>query len=289
MAQLLDLSRKANMIPIETAVAFGKVRHGIGRLAQRIRAVQEVIEDADGNLMESLLEVFEVAVVPCYRSVSRPQADGHTNLNNILKRMLGAHETQRHSQLLHYLSDLDKQTRLEEKLRDQFDPDKSRPSVHAEVQMLHHFYDNNRYFFYRDAFIGTSKPACFCCKLYFRHHPASYDEPESHQKVYPNWGPIGLPRGKDDQGWLEHRMLMNKVIDDLCKEVLRELERRRAAPGSHYDEHPDTITALTTSSHTLGDDSSDSEDEFEGQELDDLSDFQSEDDSDADSEGGIHI
>lgn len=52
-----------------------------------------------------------------------------------------AHDDVQFSKLLGYLSDMDRQIGLEQKLREQFDPDKTPPSVHAEIQMLHHFYE----------------------------------------------------------------------------------------------------------------------------------------------------
>lgn len=287
MDLLFDFSRDGTAIPTKMSQAFGKIRHSIGRLAQRIRAIKEVVEDAHHLEDQNLLDVFEVALVPRYRPVERPQVDAHVNLSNVLTRMLRANETERHSRLLHLLAMLNDHTGLEQELRDRFDPKKPSPSVHAEVQMLHHFYENKRSFFAGDTYIATSKPACFCCKLYFRHHPAGHTEPDSHEKVYPNWGLTRLSKGVSDSGWPEQRALMTAVVGDLCKEVIREIERRRAAPL--YGEHQDTLTALTASSHTLGDESSVSEDEGEDQQLGIVSDFGSEADSDGDSDGGVHI
>lgn len=270
------------IVPITIAPVFRKVRHIIGRLAAHIRTVKEVIKDS--HHLEDLLDVFEVALVRRPPCVPRLQADGHTNLSGVLKRMLKAQDT-RFPKLLNYLSRLDEQTNLEQELQDRFDPGKSAPCVHAEIQLLHHFYENNRVFYADDDFIATSKPACFCCKLYFRHHPASYVEPDSHEKIYANWGPICLAlqgrQGRDDPTWIEHRRVMNSVINDIGREVINEIERRRRAP--FYHEHPDTLTGLTASMDTLGDDSSDSQSETwnEGNE------FESERDSD--SEGGVEL
>lgn len=263
MGLLLKLSGEPKIgeanVPVTIASAFRKVRHIIGRLAAHVRTVKEVIED--GHKLDGLLDVFEVAVVPRPPCVARLQADSHTNLSGILGRMLEARD-KRLPNFLAYLYDLDQQTALEKSLHDQFDSTKAPPCVHAEVQMLHHFYDNNRRFFADDEYIATSKPACFCCKLYFRHHPASYVEPDSHEKVYANWGPICLPeipRSRNDRAWIEHRKLMNSVINDIRKEVHNEIERRSKSPL--YHEHQDTLTGLTTSSHTFGDDTSDSQSE----------------------------
>lgn len=81
---------------------------------------------------------------------------------------------------------------------------------------------------------------------------------------------------------------MNQVIDGIVQEVLMEIGRRRSGALSLYREHPDTLTALTISSHTLGDDSSESsgsQDENYAEERDELS----EQDSGSESEGGVHV
>ncbi|KAJ4413464.1 hypothetical protein N0V82_008538 [Gnomoniopsis sp. IMI 355080] len=86
-----------------------------------------------------------------------------------------------------------------------------------------------------------------------------YVEPDSHEKVYPNWAPIGLPgtcwKDRSNTIWINHRRVMTSVINDIAREVIKELELRRRSP--FYHDHPDTLTGLTVSSHTLTDDSSD--------------------------------
>lgn len=286
MSTLSSLSRRVGngeaIVPVTLAPVFRKVRHTIGRLAAYIRVVKEVLEDCCH--LDNLLDVFDVALVSQPACIPRLQADGHTDLNGILKRMSRPQDP-RFSRFLGYLHDLDEQTGLEQELQDRFDPRKAPPCVHAEVQMLHHFHDHGRKFFAYDNYIATSKPACFCCKLYFRHHPANYVEPDSHEKVYANWGPIRLAEGrkeKNDPIWIEHRKVMQSVIGDLGKEVLNEIERRQKFPVCY--EHPDTLTGLTASSHTLGDDSSDSQDETWPD-----SDGFSDSDADSSSKGGAGL
>lgn len=273
------------VVPVTIASLFRKVRHLIARLAGHIRAVKGIIEDV--RHLEDMLDEFEVAVVPKPICVPRLQADGHTNLSGILNRMLGPADS-RYPLLLQYLSDLDEQTGLQRQVQESFDPEKAPPCVHAEIQMLHHFYDNGRRFFADDSYIATSKPACFPCRSYFRHHPANYVEPDSHQKVYPNWGPIRLadgPKRKDDPTWTEYRKVIQNVIDDLSREAINEIERRRRLP-LHQD-HPDTTTGLTASSYAPTDDSdsSDTQDEISSGS----NEFDSETDTDTDSTGGAAI
>lgn len=269
-----------------THEAFRKAHHTIGRLAEHIRAVKQVLEDSARlqALELDLLDVFHVAAVPLPVSVAAPTADGHTTLEGILKRMLGVNDA-RFPELLAFLYRLDDQVHLEDALLERFNKNDNknkdnkddennnnaemqrpqqqqqpRPCVHAEIQALHHFHDNGFVFVGGDPFVATSKPACFCCKLYFRHHPAGFVEPDSHEKIYPNWGMIHLPGGCDDPAWMGQRPVLNSVINDVAKEVIRDIERRR----SLYFENPDSVTGLTLSSLTFrNDESTDSDDCFE--------------------------
>lgn len=277
-------SLSETIVPVKMALLFRKVRHLVARLAAHIRAVKGIIEDI--RRMEDVLDEYEVAVVPKPASVPRLQADGHTNLKGILRRMIRT-EDGRFSVLFEYLSDLDEQTGLERQVQDRFDAEKTPPYVHAEIQMLHHFYDSGRIFFADDNYIATSKPACFPCKSYFRHHPANYVEPDTHEKVYSNWGPIRLaegPKKKDDRSWIEYRKVMQNVINDLEREVILEIERRRRLP--HTQDHPDTMTGLTASSYAFSDNSSDSSDS-----QNEMSSGSNEVESgtDSDSTGGVEI
>lgn len=274
------------IVPVKIASLFRKVRHLIARLAAHIRAVKEFIEDV--RHMEDLLDEYDVALVPKPTCVPRLQADGHTNLRGILRRMMRS-EDMRFPVLFEYLSDLDEQTGLERQVQERFDPGKTPPCVHAEIQMLHHFYDSGRKFFADDNYIATSKPACFTCKSYFRHHPANYVEPDSHEKVYPNWGPIRLAQRptRDDPSWIEHRKVVQNVISDLAREVLNEIERRRRPP-SHQD-HPDTTTGLTASSCALSDYSLDSSDFSDSQNENLSGSNELECETDSDSTGGAEI
>ena len=54
-----------------------------------------------------------------------------------------------------------------------------------------------------DKYIACSKPACYYCHLYIRHHPLQVVVPETYRKVYLNWGPEKLHGSAKDPGWLE--------------------------------------------------------------------------------------
>lgn len=224
----------------DISVAFSRVRHIIGRLAAHIRSVKQLLDD--GIHMDELLETYEVSAVPVPPSVPIPPADAHTNLRGVMTRMfrLGTKDP-RFESTLGYLSRIDQQAHLEDELSDFHGPDRKPPTVHSEVQMLHHFHDNGLRFAGADRYIATSKPACMCCKLYFRHHPAMCVEPDSHQRVWPSWGPLLLPLGQKHPRWTEQREVLTSVCHDIRKEVIMVIEQRQAISFAH----PDSSTDIT--------------------------------------------
>lgn len=236
----------------DISTAFTRVRHIIWRLAAHIRSVKQLLED--GVHLDELLETFEVSAVPVPPSAPQLPADSQTNLRGIMTRILkdGTRDP-RFDSTLEYLSHMDEQAHLEDKLSELHSPDRKPHTVHAEVQMLHHFHDNGLSFAEADRYIATSKPACMCCRLYFRHHPAMCVEPDTHQRVWPNWGPPLLPLGRSGPGWTEQRDVLNSVGRDIRKEVLMVIEQRQAISFAH----PDSLTGDT---HSMDAGFSDSED-----------------------------
>ncbi|KAF7550071.1 hypothetical protein G7Z17_g5982 [Cylindrodendrum hubeiense] len=215
---------------------FRTVTHLIGRLAEHIRVAKQLLEDSGrlGRLLEDS-KVDSVAPPVC---VPSPEADSQTTLEGILTRILPAGD-KRHGEYLAYLSRMD----FRERIKEVYEKHKPKPRVHSEMQMHDHFYVNQFEFVDGDPFIGTSKFACYGCKLYFRHHPAGYVEPDSHEKAFLNWGPVALARGHDDPRWLEQRDVMNLIIKDIRDVALKQIQRQEISSMTR----PDSITGITNS------------------------------------------
>ncbi|KAK6400561.1 hypothetical protein LTR81_024187 [Elasticomyces elasticus] len=61
------------------------------------------------------------------------------------------------------------------------------PRPHAEVVALHFLASRNIELINDDRYIGCSKPACFCCSLYMRLHPAGVQPRPTHGNVWVQW------------------------------------------------------------------------------------------------------
>lgn len=225
---------------LEHAKAFKIVEHFIGRLAERIRAPRELVEDA--SRLGTLLNSYRVAAIPAPAPATVPPADGLTNLNSIAKRMLRAGDPKL-GDFQKFLAKLDEHMGLEDRVRTMYDREDIRPSVHAELQMLEFFHRGERVFFDNDRYIACSKFACLGCRLYFRHHPGRFVEPDSHQKVYTNWRPIILHEREEDPLFLEQRAILSHVSEDVSNLLETDIALRRMNVVSH----PDSITNITES------------------------------------------
>ncbi|KAI0135714.1 hypothetical protein F4814DRAFT_444527 [Daldinia grandis] len=223
---------------------FAGVRHLLGRLASHVRAPKEVIEDS--LELGHLFDAYKVCLVNPPLSNPPPQADSLTELHSILKRMLPANDPKL-GEYAEGLASLDRKFQITKRIREEYDNKNFQPRVHAEVQILEHFYKNQLCYVGNDRYIGCSKPACYCCHLYFRHHKARPVEPESHQKIYLNWGVPALPEGSKSPGYNMQRDLMNKMLETIREDALAQIIRQ-AMPSKW---HPDSLTGITISTRAL--------------------------------------
>ncbi|KAI1385223.1 uncharacterized protein F4822DRAFT_432072 [Hypoxylon trugodes] len=227
---------------------FKSARHYIGRLAHHIRAPKEVI--ADLSEMPRFLEQYHVRLLEPTPCNARPQADSLTELNSILKRMLSANDP-RLREYAECLDLLDQKFDIAKLIQEQYDKKTFKPVIHAEIQILEHFWKNKLRFASRDPYIGCSKSACYCCHLYFQHHPSRPVKPRSHQMLYLNWGLAALPQGDKDSRYVLQRDILNKMVKTIRSEALDQISRK-ADPLAW---HADSTTGITRSSATLSSDS----------------------------------
>ena len=119
-----------------------------------------------------LLDEFEVKSINTPpRAPGLPPVDGKTRLDSIVRRMLPSGEKDSVLRYQKALEDMDPVFNLTSRLLSIYQDPNLRPRVHAEILVLQHFYENDLVFEEGDKYIACSKPACYCCASYFRHHP----------------------------------------------------------------------------------------------------------------------
>ncbi|EAA62201.1 hypothetical protein AN5251.2 [Aspergillus nidulans FGSC A4] len=216
---------------------FSSARHHIGRLIHHIRAPIELAQDSR-HLMY-LTDAYTVCPVSPCSAVSCPVSDMHTNLQGILNWMFMADDEDRVAvgDGLVYIN----------KTRPIFDTFLAEYNgrdrqVHAEIQVLEHFYQQRLSFLDGDRYIACSKPACLCCQLYFKHHPARMVVPASHQNVYTSWSPPLLPRfAKGDKDTQLQKQVLSYMAQDMREQIIQQVLQRSRS----MIRHPDSRTSLT--------------------------------------------
>ncbi|KAL8381526.1 hypothetical protein RB595_005681 [Gaeumannomyces hyphopodioides] len=216
---------------------FAAAHHFIGRLAHHVRAPKRLVESA--QCFEQVLDSsYIVSQVPVPEPVSPPIPDDKTNLLSILNRMGVKDEA-----TIEALMDLERMLAIEDRLLEEYRKPNFKPIVHCEIQLHEHFNASGRQkkFALDLPVIGCSKPACYCCKLYLKYHPARCIEPESHENVWLNWSPPALPLGHLDAGFTGQRAVLQKIIEEVRRAAVEQIQQRRG-PGTS---HPDSTTGIT--------------------------------------------
>ncbi|KAF2807533.1 uncharacterized protein BDZ99DRAFT_489804 [Mytilinidion resinicola] len=243
MRKLARLSIEPNYKSNEDAIhnTFGLVRHYIGRLGHHFRAAKALLSCA--SRLPELLHDFEVRSIPTPPKSASPPADGKTRLESIMVRMLPANspDLNRYQQAL---AEMDDKYQLSRRFLDNYTDFSTR--VHAEIQVLEQFHVGKLSFAAGDRYIACSKPACFCCLLYFRHHPGHFVEPASHRKIYLNWRPPDLDAECDIISQNRQRDVLNSMTCDIRKEALQQIEEK--IPPQAW--HPDSLTGVTEEAKT---------------------------------------
>lgn len=220
---------------------FQLVRHYIGRLGYHLRAVKSLMVSA--RRLIHLLDEFDVQnITTPPKATGLPSVDMKTRLDSIIVRMLPA----RDPDLQFYqntLAQMDTKYGLNDRMLEKYRDPNHRPRVHSEVQVLDYFHERSLRFEDDDRYIACSKPACYCCLLYFRHHPGRFIEPESHGKLYINWRPPGFNLEPGSSRWKEHRNILDVITADIRKEVLHQIQQQQGPRPWH----PDSVTGITES------------------------------------------
>ncbi|KAH7010667.1 uncharacterized protein B0I36DRAFT_210257, partial [Microdochium trichocladiopsis] len=195
--------------PPAGVVTFKKLVHYVHRVAAHLRSVKRLIDDE--ARLKPLLERYRVTAVGSRTPSPRPEVDSLITIDGVLRRILPANDP-RHEAMATQLELIDEQTGLEAWIQDRFAPEEAdKGSIHCEVQLLEHFYQNKLRFVRDDPYVACSKPSCVCCELYLRHHPFQCAQLDTHGRVYPNWAPPLLAEGINDAAWPEQRHVLGEI------------------------------------------------------------------------------
>lgn len=243
---------------------FRRFKHVNGRLARQIKIPQQLCEDV-GHVTK-FLDCYRVARIEPPQAAPRPAADALATFDAILNRMIQPHDKRKERIKEKFILE-NQRLEIEKKIEEEYDESKSRAYVHAEIQMLDYFWlggERCRKFAAGDKFIACSKPACFCCRLYFENHPAGFIKPDSHDNIYSTWSPVHFQPSEEEyqerkaqnvhnekkkqranysEDYQERRNILIAVNRAICDTAFQ----RVLSPGSFPGTHRDSVTGTTES------------------------------------------
>ena len=209
------------------------LRHYIGRLGSWEKARNILVRVATRH--PNLIVSFRLEYLRSPRAVAGPAADSHTHLDGVLRRMLPANESLRHKQVLEAIHD-NRVVDLSSDFLKAYNDDTFRSRVHAELLVPEQFHHNSLEFFNHERYVGCSKPSCYCCNLYMKCHPGTFNTRASHGNLWTNWRPSISP-GSSAVAFDKHtRDILNEMVKHIRKaaldQILSKMTRRQKLPDS---------------------------------------------------------
>ncbi|ETN36986.1 uncharacterized protein HMPREF1541_07974 [Cyphellophora europaea CBS 101466] len=222
---------------------FAELRHFVGRIGSHVQVVKVLLVAA--RRLPILFKDFEIEIVTGPTSPAPiPRARNQLTLSGIANRLASndgelTKEVQGRLELLNQAMD------LEQTIRKEYSEKGQKPQIHAELILLEHYYRNREIlqFYDSDRYIGASKPACYCCSLYFREHPGDLAQPASHQKIYLNWVPpmsASDAQEQNSESAIHERAMLNRMVKSIRTTAIEQL-RQQTGPSKRMRQF-DSIT-----------------------------------------------
>ena len=216
------------------------IRHYIGRLSSWRKATRKLARVAAWS--PRLLRNFQIQPLQHRDSFIAPLGDRCPTLQQILWEVYPHIDLARMEQALQSISQ-SRSKHVSKEFLDKIRHPRFRPQVHAEIRLAEHFYHCGLTFVGNDRYIGCSKPSCYCCELYLRHHPGQFKPRPCHGNIWIKWAPPHLLLEKDSFASYHVHEILKFMVERLCDHV-----REKLVLGYRYSAWlPDSETGLSTS------------------------------------------
>lgn len=121
-----------------------------------------------------------------------------------------------------------------------------RPRAHAEILLHEKFSTDGLVFYGQDAFVGSSKPSCYCCDLYFTSYRGAIATRPSHGNVWPKWClPPGLLEENRRRFQWEGKSVLRRMIEQIRSDILSLVESDLPRRAREHDSTSGVWTAPT--------------------------------------------
>lgn len=219
--------------------SFAEVRHFIGRLAFHVKAIDVLMVAA--VRLPSLFQDPQIEPVKGPpEQIPAPALRQKTRLNEIVNRMVKNGDSEMMDELNARLAVLDRTFQVEDLVRKTYEEKRIEPRVHAELILLEYYYKHRAdlELFGNDRYIGSSKPACYCCSLYMREHPAVFEQSASHQRIYLNWMPPATSASGPGSACLltsHSQKMLNRMTELIRTRTIEQIRTQSGRRPKNFD------------------------------------------------------
>lgn len=220
-------SKHRNKGPRAAGSSWYDICHFIGRLGSWVRAVKVLVRYARDQ--PQVLKNFQVGFIEApgllKMPMRPPNGDDKTHLDAVLKEMLPKDKprAERAMRLLVDSLSVDRRD-IDKQFEERYTSKTFSPRCHAEVLLHEHFWTNKLAFFNDDAFVGSSKPPCYCCHLFFKFHSSRIAIRPTRGNAWSRWC---VPPGcVQDEERFEYgtKIIMHRMAKTMRLEILNLIE-----------------------------------------------------------------
>ena len=228
----------------ERRLDFEQLFYLLCKLGKHVHIANKLI-DAAVSLSHDFVDGFKIRHLTSSTEERLPLTPKEATVEGTIRRMFSnTEEKNKFMNRLQFIWDPFELTQLLRKKRT------TKTRVHAELLLIDHFDSNGLEFLDgNDKYIGCSKPACYLCHAYIKHHPGRYTIPQSHQKLYVGWRVPDI--NSQDPASAARLQIQDRIFLDLIKwvrdDITNDIESR--TPRRPY--HADSTAGMTSTAKTL--------------------------------------
>jgi hypothetical protein len=232
----MDAKLKCIMDQQPRTKSWRKIRHYLGRIGAWPRAIDIVVRIWPAIPVLSRESTVE-AISGLRPLVWAPENE--LELANVLRAAIPSlHTREYHPRIRARLTD------ASQNQREVLGKASSLPVAHAEAALADHLLAIENFRFLGGIrYIGVSKPSCYCCHVYLKHHPIDVTLHQAHNKIYAKWSPAVLDSYEDGG------VAVTTAFGRLAECILEDIENavRGRDDGEDRSSHQDSVTDMSSS------------------------------------------
>ncbi|KAK2807859.1 hypothetical protein FQN50_005248 [Emmonsiellopsis sp. PD_5] len=223
---------------------FQRLKELVDKLGKHITCCRRLL-DAATLLPREFVFGFDVKTIAPSKEAPIPLPESKSSVDRIVGRMYSKPEQESvKTQLARHDPDL---KRISSEIKEHR---RAKTQTHAELLIINYIEEHGCHFpDSDDRYIGCSKPACYLCHLYIRHHPGGYSLPDTSKKLYTKWRVPDIYASDMEGRGKEKLKGTEKILDKMIQEIKTDFRNDINRPGPramHADSSADKTSTVWT-------------------------------------------